>query len=46
MKIILEKDMVLKIFIAGNEISEGDLVPKKSKIDLVLGNGQISENKE
>jgi hypothetical protein len=22
------------------------LVPKKSKIDLVLGNGQISENKE
>ena len=39
------KDMVLKIFIAGNEISEGDLVPKKSKIDLVLGNGQISENK-
>ena len=40
------KDMVLKIFIAGKEISEGDLVPKKSKIDLVLGNGQISENKE
>ena len=26
------KDMVLKIFIAGNEISEGDMVPKKSKI--------------
>ena len=40
------KDMVLKIFMAGNEISEGDLVPKKSKIDLVLGNGQISENEE
>ena len=40
------KDMVLKIFIDGNEISEGDMVPKKSKIDLVLGNGQISENKE
>lgn len=40
------KDMVLKIFLSGKELNEGDLVPKKSKIDLVLGNGQILENNQ
>jgi beta-lactam-binding protein with PASTA domain len=34
------KDMVLGIFFDGKEISPGMLIPKKSKIDLVLGNGK------
>ena len=40
------KDMVLQIFFNGNEINIGDMVPKKSKIDLVLGNGLIDEKLE
>ena len=35
------KDMVLQILFNGNEINPGEMVPKKSKIDLVLGNGII-----
>jgi hypothetical protein len=38
--------MVLQIFFNGNEINIGDMVPKKSKIDLVLGNGLIDEKLE
>ena len=37
------KDMVLEILFNGNKINSGDMVPKKSKIDLVLGNGIIEE---
>ena len=37
------KDMVLEILFNGNNINFGDMVPKKSKIDLVLGNGLIEE---
>ena len=37
------KDMVIKILYKNEEISPGFLVPKKSKIDLVLGNGINSE---
>ena len=37
------KDMVLEILLNGNNINSGDMVPKKSKIDLVLGNGLIEE---
>ena len=37
------KDMVLEILFNGNNINSGDMVPKKSKIDLVLGNGLIQE---
>ena len=37
------KDMVIKILYNNEEISPGFLVPKKSKIDLVLGNGINSE---
>jgi len=33
------KDMVIKILYNEKEINPGFLVPKKSKIDLVLGNG-------
>ena len=33
------KDMVLEILFNGNKINSGDMVPKKSKIDLILGNG-------
>lgn len=40
------KDMVLQIFFNGTEIKIGDMVPKKSKIDLVLGNGLIDEKLE
>jgi hypothetical protein len=35
--------MVLEILLNGNNINSGDMVPKKSKIDLVLGNGLIEE---
>ena len=37
------KDMVLEILFNGNKINSGDMVPKKSKIDLILGNGIIDE---
>ena len=40
------KDMVLQIFFNGTEIKIGDMVPKKSKIDLILGNGLIDEKLE
>ena len=40
------KDMVLQILFNGNEINPGEMVPKKSKIDLVLGNGIIDEKFE
>ena len=40
------KDMVLQIFFNGTEIKIGDMVPKKSKIDLILGNGLIDEKFE
>jgi len=40
------KDMVLQIFFNGTEIKIGDMVPKKSKIDLILGNGFIDEKFE
>ncbi|WP_166965784.1 PASTA domain-containing protein [Yeosuana marina] len=33
------KDMVLKMMFKGKEIQPGDMLPKTSKIDLVLGNG-------
>jgi len=35
--------MVLEILFNGNKINSGDMVPKKSKIDLILGNGIIEE---
>jgi len=34
------KDMVLKMTYKGKEISAGDLLPKTTKIDLVVGNGK------
>ena len=34
------KDMVLEIQFNGNKIEPGILLPKTSKIDLVLGNGK------
>ena len=37
------KDMVLEILFNGNKINSGDMVPKKSKIDLILGNGNREE---
>ena len=37
------KDMVIKILYKEKEITPGLLVPKKSKIDLVLGNGLKNE---
>lgn len=37
------KDMVLEILFNGNKLNVGDMVPKKSKIDLVLGNGKSEE---
>jgi beta-lactam-binding protein with PASTA domain len=40
------KDMVLEILFNGNKLNVGDMVPKKSKIDLVLGNGLIDEKLE
>ncbi len=33
------KDMVLKVIYLNSEIKEGHIIPKKSKIDFVLGNG-------
>jgi beta-lactam-binding protein with PASTA domain len=36
----LGKDMVLEILHDGKTISAGTLLPKTSKIDLVLGNGK------
>ena len=33
------KDMVLKVLYLENELNQGDIIPKKSKIDFVLGNG-------
>ncbi|MGZ0016047.1 PASTA domain-containing protein [Yeosuana sp. AK3] len=33
------KDMVLKMMFKGKEIKTGDRLPKTSKIDLILGNG-------
>lgn len=33
------RDMVLKMMYKGNIIQPGDMLPKTSKIDLVLGNG-------
>jgi len=35
----LGKDEVLEILFKGNKISEGDLLPLTSKIDIILGNG-------
>ena len=35
--------MVLEILFNGNKLKVGDMVPKKSKIDLILGNGIIEE---
>ena len=37
------KDMVLEILFNGNKLNVGDMVPKKSKIDLILGNGKTEE---
>jgi len=37
------KDMVLKMTFKGKEIKPGDMLPKTSKIDLVLGNGNRPE---
>ena len=37
------KDMVIQILYKREEVSPGFLVPKKSKIDLVLGNGSKTE---
>ena len=34
------KDMVLDARIDGKSISSGTIIPKKSKIDLILGNGK------
>jgi eukaryotic-like serine/threonine-protein kinase len=34
------KDMVLKMMYGGKEIKPGEMLPKTSKIDLVLGNGK------
>ena len=31
--------MVLKVLYMDSEINEGQILPKKSKIDFVLGNG-------
>lgn len=33
------KDMVLKVFVDSKEIIPGEIVPKKSKIDFIVGNG-------
>ena len=33
------KDMVIQIIFDNEQVDSGFLVPKKSKIDLVLGNG-------
>lgn len=33
------KDMVLKVFIDSKQILPGEVVPKKSKIDFIVGNG-------
>ena len=33
------KDMVLKVFIDNKQILPGEIVPKKSKIDFIVGNG-------
>ena len=33
------KDMVLKMMFEEKEIKPGEMLPKTSKIDLVLGNG-------
>ena len=37
------KNMVLEILFNGNKLNIGDMVPKKSKIDLILGNGKTEE---
>ncbi|WP_066221050.1 PASTA domain-containing protein [Formosa haliotis] len=37
------KDMVLEVSHQGEEIKPGDMLPKTSKIDLVLGNGNRPE---
>jgi len=37
------KDMVLKMTFKGKDIKPGDMLPKTSKIDLVLGNGNRPE---
>ncbi len=37
------KDEVLSISFKGNKLSQGDLLPITSKIDLVLGNGNRTE---
>jgi eukaryotic-like serine/threonine-protein kinase len=42
----LGKDMVLEMSQNGKLIMPGDKVQKKSKIDLVLGDGQISFNED
>ena len=34
------KDMVLDIQLDGESLSSGSIIPKKSKIDLILGNGK------
>ncbi len=39
----LGKDMVYYIKFKGKRINEGDKIPKTSKIELVCGNGKISE---
>jgi len=31
--------MVLKVFIDSKQILPGEIVPKKSKIDFIVGNG-------
>ena len=36
------KDMVIQILYNNDEVEPGLLVPKKSRIDLILGNGLIS----
>ncbi|QDO93852.1 PASTA domain-containing protein [Formosa sediminum] len=39
----IAKDMVLEVSHNGEKIKQGDMLPKTSKIDLVLGNGNRPE---
>ncbi|WP_317045243.1 PASTA domain-containing protein [Formosa algae] len=39
----IAKDMVLEVSHDGEKIKTGDMLPKTSKIDLVLGNGNRPE---
>lgn len=39
------KDLVLKQLYNGKEIAEGTFIPKSSKIDLIVGNGQNEQDR-